>query len=94
MRKIIAIFVAVFLFNTGAPMLSFAKEKKKKKNHITHRERRHIRKEVKEIIKLYEQQVSRANDFRLKAHARVGVHMFKRQTHKLQKIRSKNHLKP
>lgn len=89
MRKFVAILIALFLINTATPIPTFAK-KKDKKGHLTHRQRKERRKQRKH----YEKVRSRANNYREPAHNHVGEHMFKKQTHKVQKWRSKNHLKP
>ena len=89
MRKLLAIFIAIFLFHISTPLPLLAKEKDKQE-HKTRKER----KAEKEQKKEWERVRSRSNDYRFKPGKHIGEHMFKNQTKKEQVRRSKHHLKP
>ena len=89
MRKLIAIFIAIFLLHISTPVSLSAKEKDKTE-HKTRKQRKAEKRQKKEWEKIR----SRSNDYRIEPGKHVGEHMFKKQTPREQKERSKHHLKP
>lgn len=90
-KKLLVAFLAVTILNVSVPIPSLAG--KKDKTEKTHKSRRQ-RKQEKKQKKKWAKASHRANAYREPREKHVGEHMFNRQSKKVQKRRSKHHLKP
>jgi len=90
-RKILVAFLAVTTLCISVPAPLLAGDKgKTEKTHKSRKERKQEKKQKKKWKKI----THRANAYREPREKHVGENMFKRQTKREQKRRSKHHLKP